>query len=574
MFRTTTARSPRAAIVIAALVATVLVPTAPAAAAPVAAAPVTAVTSPRGLQPADTAVDAGQPTLTTVLPTGSSGWRYYRATTAPTSKWRTARVAWRAGRAPLGFGASTGGISTKLPNSMRTKPLATYFQRGFELAEVPTGGLRVTTWADDGVVIFVNGVEVLRGNVDAGAPRHDRWWASTAPTSSKARARLITGEVPVEVLKAGANLISVQVQSNYRGTRNVTFDAKIVAVQLPEPTPPVDPEPTPPVDPEPTPPVDPEPTPPVETPAPTPTPTPVPTTPAGPVILPSPSNAERWGAPSWRDEFTYVDPASGEPAIDPTKWNVRDSSQMGLFVDAAKVDDGQVSVDDDGVAHLRADWLDTPLARPHASWPDWITHKTGYIDQRTIARGDVSRTQRWGRWEMRAQVPVGPKTYGALAAFWLRNGKSGEIDIMEAWGYNEVAAPGGQRIGSSTTTVHNDTMQTDPDRLIRHHVDGGGPRDVHRDFHVWAFELMPTYAAVYVDEQRVLYVTPETYPDLWNEAYFGSPFHMRINLHVGPSAKYWGLPDPNHRDWTQNLDYRIDYVRTWSYTPPPPAGAF
>jgi hypothetical protein len=42
---------------------------------------------------------------------------------------------------------------------------------------------------------------------------------------------------------------------------------------------------------------------------------------------------------------------------------------------------------------------------------------------------------------------------------------------------------------------------------------------------------------------------------------------MRINLHVGISEKYWGRPDPNNPQWTQNVDYKIDYVRTWAYTP-------
>ena len=39
---------------------------------------------------------------------------------------------------------------------------------------------------------------------------------------------------------------------------------------------------------------------------------------------------------------------------------------------------------------------------------------------------------------------------------------------------------------------------------------------------------------------------------------------MRLNLHVGPSATYWGLPDPNNRSLTKPLDFEVDYVRTWA----------
>jgi beta-glucanase (GH16 family) len=110
-------------------------------------------------------------------------------------------------------------------------------------------------------------------------------------------------------------------------------------------------------------------------------------------------------------------------------------------------------------------------------------------------------------------------------------------------------------------------MHVDRKKLEQRHQVGGAPNEVLRGFHTYAFELMPTYAAVYVDDVRVQYITPETYPDLWNEAYFGSPFHMRLNLHIGTSAAYWGIPDPAHKEWTQSLDYKVDYVRTWEYTP-------
>ncbi|PJJ72249.1 glycosyl hydrolase family 16 [Diaminobutyricimonas aerilata] len=527
----------RPTLVVAALITAVAAPAVPAAAS--------AATVPTTRAQATAAPAAASATL---VPFGSS-WRYSRETTAPRSTaWKRNTTDWATGRAPFGAGSATGTLATKLPDSMTPKPLATYFQRSFRLDTIPAGGVQLTTWADDGVVVYVNGTEVLRSNV-SGAPKHEGWWAQSAPTSSKARAKLVTATIPASALNEGHNIVAAQVQSNYRSTPNLTFDAQLVSTgaAAAPPSQPAPPQPAPPR------PAPPQPAPPAPTP-------PV----GGPEILPSPGNAAKWGEPTWRDEFTYIDPKTGKPAVDPTKWNVRDSSEMGLFMDAAKVDSGQVSVDDKGIAHLRADWLGSPISRPHPTWPDVVTHKTGYMDQRTLNAGDVSRTQRWGRWEMRAQVPVGPKTYGALAAFWLRNSKSGEIDIMEAWGYNEKAAPGGQRIGSSTTTVHNDTMNIEPDRLIRHHVDGGGPSEVHKEFHVWAFELMPTYAAVYVDDVRVMYETPQSYPDLWNEAYFGSPFHMRLNLHVGPSAQYWGLPDPAHKDWTQNLDYKVDYVRTWS----------
>jgi hypothetical protein len=53
---------------------------------------------------------------------------------------------------------------------------------------------------------------------------------------------------------------------------------------------------------------------------------------------------------------------------------------------------------------------------------------------------------------------------------------------------------------------------------------------------------------------------------LWDTDFFGSPLHIRMNLHVGPSPDYWGLPDPNNRQFTMEpFDYQIEYVRAWAY---------
>lgn len=273
-----------------------------------------------------------------------------------------------------------------------------------------------------------------------------------------------------------------------------------------------------------------------------------------------------WGAPTWRDAFTHRDPKTGEPEIDESKWNVRDRSDLGLLPDAAVPSRDQVSVDEQGIAHLRADWLSTPTRRGagQGTTPT-LWHKTAYLDQRVLKPGDVSEAQRFGRWEIRAKVPTGPDTYGALAAFWLRNSQSGEIDIMEAWGYNDGPAPGGQRIDTATTTVHTSTSGAGNEKYFWTHADYGAATPVWNDFHTYAFELTPTYAAIFFDGEKLATATPATHPNLWDEAFFGSPLHMRLNLHVGPSAQYWGIPDPLHKEWTRDLDYQVDHVRVWSH---------
>ena len=472
-------------------------------------------------------VAASAATESTTVSDFGTTWAYKRSSVA-SSTWKT-DSGWPTSKAPFGFGSNTGTIATQLANSFTKKPLATYFRKSFALTTVPTGGLKIESWADDGVIIFVNGKEITRKNLPSGTVGFNTY-ATKAPQSAAARAAHFTATIPASALKTGSNKVAVQVQSNWRNTTNVTFDAKITTIPVTT-TPPVDPPVTPPVDPPVTPPV----------------------TDTGYV--------EGWGTPSWRDEFTYVDPATGKPAVDPSKWNVRSRSDLGLLPDAAIPTASQVSVDSTGVAHLKADWLDTPETR--SSGPT-LTHKTGYMDQRVIKSGDVSYGQKYGRWEIRAQVPTGPKTYGALAAFWLRNANSGEIDIMESWGYNETGI-NGQRLGSATTSVHTQTSGSGNVSYRWDHIQNGSPKELWKEFHTWTFELTPSYMSIFVDGKKLATATPATHPNLWNSSYFNSPLAVRLNLHVGASTMYYGMPDVNHKDWTQNLDYKVDYVRIWPY---------
>lgn len=493
----------------------------------------------------------------------SPTWEYY--TGRPAVSWRTDDAGWQTGSAPFGRGRDVGSVNTTLTQDGVQQPLATYFRKQLRLNEDLPESMKIVTWADDGIIAYVNGQEVGRYNIAPGALKSVTY-ATRAPQSKKARVSLVTFDVPVSLLHAGRNTVAFQVAANWRQSPNVTFAAQIVrtdtvaAVTTPPPA--VAPAPTATASPSPTP----EPTPspsttPTATPSPKPTaaPAPVPAGDGGPVL-------PGWGSPVFDDEFTYRDPATGTPAVDPTKWNVRSRNDLGLLPDAAVVDPKQVTVDSSGMLHIRADWLDKPIIRPsgQAGAPE-IWHATGYLDQRKLQSDDMSFAQQYGRWEIRAKVPTGPKTLGALAAFWLRNQQSGEIDIMEAWGYDNGPLRD-QKINSATTTVHTHT--SDPSQNSKFfwtHSEHGGPVPVWSDFHTFAFELTPSYAAIIVDGKELARTTPAKNPSLWDSRYFGSPLHVRLNLHVGPSATYWGLPDPDNKSATQNLDFQVDYVRIWSY---------
>lgn len=271
--------------------------------------------------------------------------------------------------------------------------------------------------------------------------------------------------------------------------------------------------------------------------------------PADPAVLPV------WGVPVWRDEFDG----------DLSQWNVRTRSDLGLTIDAAVPTATAVEVSG-GVLSIHGDWLPETLTRTaSATGVTVLTHSTGYLDTQVIKAGNKLFAQPYGRWEIRCKTPTGPNTRGALPAFWLRNSQSGEIDILEAWGYGGTMDVEHTKYLKDTaaTTIHTKTNGSGRKRIWRHR-DGGSKVIPWDGFHTYAFELTPEYASMTVDGVQVMRETPATYPDLWDQNYFGSPLHMRLNLHVGPSARYWGLPDPANRAYTQPLNFEVEYVRVYA----------
>ncbi|MDY6052245.1 MAG: hypothetical protein SPI83_07595, partial [Rothia sp. (in: high G+C Gram-positive bacteria)] len=85
--------------------------------------------------------------------------------------------------------------------------------------------LVLTTYADDGLAIYVNGREVNRTNLMANAAPNTP--ARKAVPYSLAKATPITVVVPASQLNQGKNVIAVEVHS-YRRSHSATFDMEAV----------------------------------------------------------------------------------------------------------------------------------------------------------------------------------------------------------------------------------------------------------------------------------------------------------------------------------------------------------
>jgi hypothetical protein len=102
------------------------------------------------------------------------------------------------------------------------RPITAYFTKQFQVTDASSVvKLTLSTRADDGVVVYVNGTEVGRANMPNGTITSGTYASSAVST---ANAQHPTFDVPTSLLVDGTNVISAETHLNYRSTANVSFD--------------------------------------------------------------------------------------------------------------------------------------------------------------------------------------------------------------------------------------------------------------------------------------------------------------------------------------------------------------
>ncbi|GGD05288.1 PKD domain-containing protein [Nocardioides daphniae] len=178
---------------------------------------------------AERSVTVEEPTTSTtrVVPFGSE-WKWRYESTAPAADWKSnpaTSAGWTSGAGTLGWGTSP--LGTKIDDAFATtsaRPLTAYFTRTIEISDVTkVVDLKIDTWADDGAVFYVNGVEVARQNMPAGTITHGSY-AVSARQTTVAQASPVRVTIPASALRNGTNLIAAESHVNYRATPNMSFD--------------------------------------------------------------------------------------------------------------------------------------------------------------------------------------------------------------------------------------------------------------------------------------------------------------------------------------------------------------
>ncbi|MBN1674873.1 MAG: fibronectin type III domain-containing protein [Kiritimatiellae bacterium] len=161
-------------------------------------------------------------------------WTYRKGTTeasSPAGAWRQAAFddsGWNSGPAPFGYG--DGPYGTTL-GDMQGSYSCVFLRHAFTI-DTPACVGRIDLWAvhDDGFVMWLNGEELARVNVpgEAGSPvAHDTCAAGNAERLEWTRT--LTGAA-IPPLRAGTNVLAVQVFNVDLASSDLTFDAQLSIV--------------------------------------------------------------------------------------------------------------------------------------------------------------------------------------------------------------------------------------------------------------------------------------------------------------------------------------------------------
>lgn len=161
-----------------------------------------------------------------LIPAGAQ-WKYSTQITDNNAIWRLPQFddsTWEQGFAQFGFG--DGDEQTVLSGSW----LTAYFRKSFPVQGAATlAGILLKIKRDDGIVVYVNGVEQFRNNMPEGTP------TSQTPASSIAMndgTGWIYCPISSGILHEGLNYLAAEVHNLSADDSDLSFDAELTATQL------------------------------------------------------------------------------------------------------------------------------------------------------------------------------------------------------------------------------------------------------------------------------------------------------------------------------------------------------
>lgn len=166
-----------------------------------------------------------------IVPFGAT-WKYLDNGSNQGTAWSSTAyndAAWASGPAQLGYGEGDEATVIGYGPNPSSKYRTSYFRTTLSVPNATTfGGFRVRFIRDDGLIMYVNGTEVLRNNMNQGAQSYTAF--SYSGISGSDESRVYEHLIPAGPFVNGSNTIAVEVHQDDPASSDVSFDMEITAM--------------------------------------------------------------------------------------------------------------------------------------------------------------------------------------------------------------------------------------------------------------------------------------------------------------------------------------------------------
>ncbi|WP_197528683.1 lamin tail domain-containing protein [Aeoliella mucimassa] len=166
-------------------------------------------------------------------------WHYLNpgqvAPTSPGNDWRTDNLHWpNSGPSQLGYGDTQTTVVPYVdidPNTSGTqKNTTTYFQTTFDVAEATSySSLTLQLLRDDGAVVYLNGVEVIRSNMPAGEITSTTF--ANSNVNGGEEETFFEYSIDPSLLVEGQNVLAVEIHQDDLNSSDIGMDVELTGVK-------------------------------------------------------------------------------------------------------------------------------------------------------------------------------------------------------------------------------------------------------------------------------------------------------------------------------------------------------
>ena len=163
-----------------------------------------------------------------LVPSGAI-WKYLDNGSNQGTGWRAPSFndfSWASGPAELGYGDSDEMTIVSFGPDANNKYVTTYFRHVFNVPDPSSfGGLALDVLRDDGMVVYINGAEVVRDNMPTGTISYNTF--ATTALGAPQEATFFRYNIPATSLVAGANVIAVEIHQANATSSDLSFNLQL-----------------------------------------------------------------------------------------------------------------------------------------------------------------------------------------------------------------------------------------------------------------------------------------------------------------------------------------------------------